>query len=286
MDYVLSAPEQITDAVAYHGEGPVWSPEWGGLRFVDMLAGDLLTVREDGSVDRLPTGSKVAAFVRPRSSGGYVVGTERGLALADRADDEPTPWLELWEDPNLRMNEGGCDAFGNLYAGNMAYDRTPGVASLFRITPAGDVSTAVPSVTTSNGFDISPDGSLAYYNDTSAGGTEIFDVTESGLANRRRLATVATDERPDGLTVDAEGNIWVALNRVGKVRLYAPDGTELVTVDLPVQKVTARTLGGPDGTDLLVTSSRENMDDPEPAAGAVFRLRVSVPGRPIPAFAG
>jgi sugar lactone lactonase YvrE len=245
MDYVLSAPEQITDAVAYHGEGPVWSPEWGGLRFVDMLAGDLLTVREDGSVDRLPTGSKVAAFVRPRSSGGYVVGTERGLALADRADDEPTPWLELWEDPNLRMNEGGCDAFGNLYAGNMAYDRTPGVASLFRITPAGDVSTAVPSVTTSNGFDISPDGSLAYYNDTSAGGTEIFDVTESGLANRRRL-----------------------------------------TVDLPVQKVTACTLGGPDGTDLLVTSSRENMDDPEPAAGAVFRLRVSVPGRPIPAFAG
>lgn len=74
----MSALEQVTDPIAYHAEGPVWSPSWGGLRFVDMLAGDLLTVRDDG-VHRLHVGS-VAAFVRPRTRGGYVVGLERGLA--------------------------------------------------------------------------------------------------------------------------------------------------------------------------------------------------------------
>ncbi|MDK6630542.1 SMP-30/gluconolactonase/LRE family protein, partial [Actinotignum timonense] len=81
--------EQITDAVAFHAEGPVWSESWGGLRFVDMLAGDLLTLRSDGGVDRLATGSKIAAFVRPRTGGGYVVATERGLALADTATAAP-----------------------------------------------------------------------------------------------------------------------------------------------------------------------------------------------------
>ncbi|MGC5627492.1 SMP-30/gluconolactonase/LRE family protein [Georgenia sp. Z1344] len=286
MTHVHSAPEQVTDAVAYHGEGPVWSASWGGLRFVDMLAGDLLTVRDDGGVDRLPTGSAVAAFVRPRADGGYVVGTERGLATSDEPDAVPSPWLTLWRHEGLRMNEGGCDAAGNLYAGNMAYDRSPEVASLYRITPGGDVTTAVERVTTSNGFDVSPDGSLAYYNDTSAGGTDVFDVTDVGLRNRRRFATVASDERPDGLTVDSAGNVWVALNRVGKVRLYSPEGAELATVDLPVRLVTACTLGGEDGRDLFVTTSKEKLDDPEPEAGAVFRIRVEVPGRPVRTFGG
>ncbi|MGO1509174.1 MAG: SMP-30/gluconolactonase/LRE family protein [Actinomycetaceae bacterium] len=286
MTHVHSAPEQITDAVAYHGEGPVWSRSWGGLRFVDMLAGDLLTVRPDGGVDRLDVGSPVAAFVRPRADGGYVVGTERGLALADEADAEPNPWLRLWNHEGLRMNEGGCDAAGNLYAGNMAYDRSPEVASLYRVTPGGDVTTAVEHVTTSNGFDVSPDGSRAYYNDTHAGGTDVFDVTSSGLRNRRRFASVSPDERPDGLTVDSAGNVWVALNRVGKVRLLSPEGEELVTVDLPVRLVTACTLGGEDGRDLFVTTSRENLEDPEPEAGSVFRIRVEVPGREVRPFRG
>ena len=66
-------PEKITDSVAFHGEGPVWHESWGGLRWVDMLAGDLLTLTSSGEIIRTPTGSKIAAFVRPRADGGYVV---------------------------------------------------------------------------------------------------------------------------------------------------------------------------------------------------------------------
>ncbi|MHB1064795.1 MAG: SMP-30/gluconolactonase/LRE family protein [Georgenia sp.] len=280
----MTTPEQITDPLCYHGEGPVWSESWGGLRWVDMLAGDLLTLRADGAVDRLHVGA-VAAFVRPRTRGGYVVGLERGLGLADGPDEVPTPLPELWSDPNLRLNEGGCDPVGNLYAGSMAYDRTPGAAQLRRITPDGAVSVVLPAVTTSNGIDFSPDGARAYYNDTHTGGTDVFDVVDGELTNRRQFHS-ADDGRADGLNVDSVGNVWVALNRVGRVRLYSPAAEILTEIALPARLTTACTLGGADGRDLFVTTSREKLEDPEPEAGAVFHIRVDVPGRPVLPYGG
>ncbi|MBO1750512.1 SMP-30/gluconolactonase/LRE family protein [Actinotalea sp. BY-33] len=279
----MSTVEQVTDAVTYHGEGPVWSPTWGGLRWVDMLAGDLLTLR-GGRVDRLHVGS-VAAFVRPRRRGGYVVGLERGLGLADGPDDVPAPWLELWEEDSVRMNEGGCDPAGDLYAGSMPYDGTPGGASLYRITPDGQVTTVLPDVTISNGIDFSPDGSRAYYNDTPTGGTDVFDVVDGALTGRRVFHAGETGH-PDGLTVDSAGNVWVALNGAGLVRCYSPAGEVIAEVGFPARLTTACTLGGEDLRDLYVTTSRENLEDPEPEAGALFRVRVDVPGRPVLPFGG
>jgi sugar lactone lactonase YvrE len=280
----MSSPEQITDPLCYHGEGPVWSETWGGLRWVDMLAGDLLTLRPGGSVDRLHVGD-VAAFVRPRASGGYVVGLERGLGVAEGPDDVPTPLPEMWSDTGIRMNEGGCDPAGNLYAGSMPYDKTPGAASLYRVAPDGTASVALPEVTTSNGIDFSPDGTRAYYNDTQTGGTDVFDVVDGELTGRR-LFHHGDGGRPDGLTVDSAGNVWVAMNRVGKVRCYSPDAEILTEVDLPLRLVTACTLGGPDLRDLFITTSREKLADPEPEAGAVFRMRVDVPGKPVLPYGG
>jgi sugar lactone lactonase YvrE len=276
--------EQLTEPLAYHAEGPVWSDTWGGLRWVDMLAGDLLTLHADGNVERLHVGT-VAAFVRPRIGGGYVVGVERGIALADAPDEAPEPLPELWSDTGIRMNEGGCDPAGNLYAGSMAYDRTAGAASLFRISPDGHVDMVLPQVTISNGIDFSPDGARAYYNDTRTGGTDVFDVVGGELTNRRALHR-HENEHPDGLTVDSAGNIWTALNRHGKVRCYSPAGIILTEIDLPVRLVTACTLGGENGKDLFVTTSRENLEDPEPVAGAVFKVRVDVPGKPVLPYSG
>ena len=282
----MSALEQVTDPIAYHAEGPVWSSSCGGLRFVDMLAGDLLTVRDDG-VHRLHVGS-VAAFVRPRTRGGYVVGLERGLGLADAADDVPRPLPELWSDPGIRMNDGGADPWGNLYAGSMAYDAGAGRASLYRVTPHGDVTVVLPEVTISNGIDFSPDGTLAYYTDTPTGRIDVFDAASVALRDRRRFVTVEEAAgRPDGLCVDSAGNVWIALNGGGRVRCYAPDGALLHEVGLPARLVTACTLGGADLRDLYVTTSREGLGaDAEREAGAVFRVRVDVPGRPILPFGG
>ncbi len=280
----MGRAEPITAPLAFHGEGPCWSPVWGGLRWVDMLAGDLLTLRHDGTVDRLHVGD-VAAFVRPRTGGGYVVGVERGIALADGPDDVPVPRPELWSDPGIRMNEGGCDAAGNLFAGSMADDQTPGAASLYRITPAGEVTVALSGVTVSNGIDFSPDGSRAYYDDSATGRTDELRVQGAELSDRRPFHD-GGGGRPDGLCVDSAGNVWVALNGAGTVRCYAPDATVLEQITLPVRQPTACTLGGPDGRDLFITTSREGLDDPEPDAGAVFRARVDVPGRPVLAYGG
>ncbi|AHU90190.1 SMP-30/gluconolactonase/LRE family protein [Trueperella pyogenes] len=276
--------EQITAPVAYHGEGPCWSTAWGGLRWVDMLAGDLLTLL-DGSIHRLHTGSPIAAFVRPRAGGGFVVGLERGIGLADEPFGAVRPLPPLWDDADLRMNEGGTDPWGNLYAGSMSYSRIPKAGALYKISPDLTPSVVLPSVTTSNGIDFSPDATRAYYNDTARRATDVFDVVEGELTNRREFHE-AHGTSPDGLNVDAEGNVWVALNKVGKVRLYSPAAEILGEWELPVRLVTAVTLGGPDGRDVFVTTSRENLADPEPAAGAVFRGRAQVPGKPVTPFAG
>src|SRR4051794_13036755 len=111
--------EQLTDPVAHHGEGPVWSSLWGGLRWVDMLAGDVLSLESGGRVGRRHVG-RIPAAGRPRQGGGAVIGVERGFAL-EEPDGTLTTLSELWTDPGLRMNEGGCDPDGRFYCGSMAY---------------------------------------------------------------------------------------------------------------------------------------------------------------------
>jgi sugar lactone lactonase YvrE len=276
--------EQVTDAVAYHGEGPVWSERWGGLRWVDMLAGDVLSLAADGSVERRHVASVVAAL-RPRREGGAVLGIERGFALED-AGDRITRLSELWADEQVRMNEGACDPDGRFYCGSMAYDKQPGAGTLYRLDPDRSVHVMLENVTVSNGLDWSPDGSLAYYNDTDTGRVDVFDYeSDAGLSGRRPF--VETGARPDGLAVDAEGGVWVALSNASAVRRYTADGALDEVVELPVTKVTACTFGGPRLDQLFITTSREGLDTGvEPAAGSLFRAVPGVIGLPVREFAG
>ena len=277
--------EQITDPVAYHGEGPVWSDRWGGLRWVDMLAGDVLALAADGSVERRHVGS-VCAAIRPRRQGGSVLGLERGFAL-EEIDGTLTILDELWNDDNVRMNEGACDPDGRFYCGSMAYDKRPGAGALYRLDADRSVRVVVAGLTISNGLDWSPDGTLAYYNDTDTFRVDAFDYDrDAGLTGRRPFAETGT-ARPDGLTVDAEGGVWVALSNGGAVRRYTPDGVLDEVVELPVTKVTACTFGGAKLDELFITTSREGLaPGDEPLAGALFRAAVGLQGLPVREFAG
>jgi sugar lactone lactonase YvrE len=278
--------EQVTDPVAYHGEGPVWHPGWGGLRFVDMLAGDVLTLKVDGSVERRHVGS-VAAAVRPRRGGGAVIGVERGFAL-EHPDGSVTALPPLWSDPGVRMNEGGCDPDGRFYCGSMAYDQSAGAASLYRLDPDGSVAVVLGEVTVSNGLEWSPDGSLAYYNDTATLTISVFDYDAAeGLTNRRTFAELPDGGRPDGLTVDADGGVWTAVSNGGAVYRYRPDGVLEEKVEVPARKVTACTFGGEHLDQLFITTSQENVDTrADPLAGALFRAEAGVSGMPVRAYAG
>jgi sugar lactone lactonase YvrE len=171
----------------------------------------------------------------------------------------------------------------------MAYDRTPGAGALYRLDPDGSTSVVLEHVTISNGLEWSPDGTRAYYNDTPTYRVDVFDYDgEAGLVNRRPFVRVEhEDGRPDGLTVDAEGGVWVALNHSGTVRRYTTDGVLDAVVEVQPHQVTACTFGGERLDELYMTTSRENLPpDAEPLAGSLFRAVVGVRGQPVREFAG
>jgi sugar lactone lactonase YvrE len=275
--------QPVTEPVADHGEGPVWWPGWGGLRWVDMLAGDVLCLRASGDVGRVHVGT-VAAVVRPRVAGGMVAAVERGVVLLDAEDRLEHVYPELWSEPGVRMNEGACDPDGRFYAGSMADDSGPGRGRLYRIDPDGTTTVLLDAVTVSNGLAWSPDGGTVYYNDTPTGRVDRFDYTGGELVGRRPFATVPS---PDGLCVDAEGHVWVALWGGRAVVRLDPSGREVGRVEVPASQVTACTFGGADLDQLFVTTSRHGVDRAaEPLAGSLFRADVGVRGLPTLPFAG
>ena len=279
--------DQVTGPLAGHGEGPVWCPRWPGLRWVDMLAGDVLTLGPGGEVQRQHVGS-VAAALRPREAGGAVLALERGFALADDSLQEVRPLPELWSGADVRMNEGACGPDGAFYCGSMAYDERTGAGTVYRLTPHGRVEVVLNEVSISNGLMWTEDGSRAYYADTPTQRVDVFDFEAGELVGRRPFAHIdPADGSPDGLTVDAEGGVWVALWGGGAVRHYAPDGSLAEIVEVPAPKVTACTFGGEDLDRLFITTSQVGTDLREhPGAGAVFATSPGVRGLPVRTYAG
>lgn len=281
--------ERITDVLAYHGEGPVWWPATGRMRFVDMLAGAVIELEEslDGAHRRLSVPSKVASVIRPRVGGGAVVATERGIAVGREEDlSDLTEAVQLFTDPTIRTNEGNCDPDGRFWVGTMSYERTPGVAEVFRWDGSSEPLRAWGEATTANGLGFSPDGARGYWIDTSAGEVTLFDYdAEAGLSGRRTFAAIDPEVgRPDGLTVDAEGGVWVALHRGSAVHRYDADGALTEVVEVGVSKVTSCAFGGPDLDTLFITTSRENLPEGvEPASGSIYAIAPGVRGlEPLP----
>jgi sugar lactone lactonase YvrE len=266
--------EPLGPPCTFHGEGPFWDAAAGNLLVVDMLAGAVVRLDGTGGSRRYDVGT-VAAVVRARAGGGYVLALERGFAMAD-TDLTVVEEVGVFDDPAVRMNDGGCDPQGRFYCGTMAYDMTPGAGRLYRLETDRTVSTALEGVTISNGLQWSADSSLAYYNDTPTGRVDVFDFDgdTGAFSHRRPFAVVPEDAgKPDGMALDAEGGVWVALWEGGRVHRYDPDGRLSEVVELPASRTTACTFGGPDGRTLYVTTSREGVPDgAEPLAGAVFAV--------------
>jgi sugar lactone lactonase YvrE len=282
---VTDTAEALTGPVAFHGEGPVWLGA-AGLYWVDMFAGDVLNLAVDGSIGRRHVGA-IAAVVRPRAGGGVVIAGERSFLLDD-GDGSLRSTPELFGE-GVRLNEGGCDPAGNFYCGSMSYRQTPGAGSMYRLDPLGNTTTVFGDLTISNGLEWSPDGSLAYYVDTPTRRVDVFDWdVEHGLRYRRPLIEMPEGVgNPDGLTVDSEGSLWVAMYGGGSVRRYQADGILDGVVEVPATNVTACTFGGPGLDELFITTSRENLADGEqPLAGSVFHFRPGVDGRPVRPYAG
>jgi len=290
MTRVLEA-EVAVPAQCQLGEGPVWDADRGLLWWVDILAGHVHSIDPStGARTWFDAGDAVGAVGLTRTDG-LVLALADGFALADADGQDLTrvPGFSI-DRTALRFNDGKPDPWGNFIAGTMAWNESgnpPG--SLYRLSPDGAVSEVFGDVGLSNGLDWTDDRRLFYYSDTTIGRVDVFDCDPGtgALSGRRPFVDAA---QPDGLTLDAEGCLWLAVWGSGEVRRYSPDGRLDTVVRLPAWQVTSAAFGGPDLATLYITCAWEGLTPAEraeqPHAGDIFACTPGVPGRPPFLFAG
>ncbi|ROQ59974.1 sugar lactone lactonase YvrE [Streptomyces sp. 840.1] len=267
------------------GEGPTWDPATGRLIWVDILGARIHTYEPaTGRRTVMATEQHVGA-AKPRAGGGLVVNLRDGIGLYDA--DGAFRWLVHDAEPGRRGNDAAVAPDGALWAGTMRYDESETGGSLTRVAPDGTTTRILPLVACSNGTGWSPDGRLMYYIDTATRRIDVFDVDGEQVGGRRPFATVEEGAGyPDGLTVDAEGAVWVALWDGAALRRYTADGVLERVVELPVRRPTSCAFGGPGLRDLYISTARGGLEAPHPLAGSLLVLPDAGRGTAGTPFAG
>ncbi|MGI9147520.1 MAG: SMP-30/gluconolactonase/LRE family protein [Chloroflexota bacterium] len=290
------AVELILDAHARVGEGPVWDDSSGTLVWVDIMSHAVHRFDPATGQNRtIDVGQPVGAAALRRDGDGLVLALRDGFGMLDEGSDQVHMVAAVEADvPTNRMNDGKCDPKGRFWAGTMAFEpsRDAPNGALYRLDPDLKVSRMLGGVILSNGLGWSPDGRRMYYIDSMTQGMDVFDFDprDGSISNRQRLITIAPGEGlPDGMTVDAEGGLWMALHGTGSIRRYTPDGRIDRVVRVPPSMVTCCAFGGPDLTDLYITTMSLGLSErdrhAQPLAGALFRCRPGVRGLPANRFA-
>ncbi|MFJ3652198.1 SMP-30/gluconolactonase/LRE family protein [Streptomyces nigra] len=282
----MSAPYEVAvRAEAQLGEGPTWDPANGRLLWIDILGSRLHTYDPVSGRRSVRTVFQHIGAVKPRAGGGLALNLRDGVGLLD--PDGGFRWLRHEPVPGRRANDAAVAPDGSLWAGTMRYDEAPGGGTLTRLTGEGTAQVVLDDVAVSNGTGWSPDGGLMYYIDSPTRRVDVFDHEDGRVTNRRPFADIEEGAGfPDGLTVDAEGAVWVALWDGSAVRRYTPDGVLDRVITFPVPRVTACAFGGPGLTDLYVTTARVGLDSPPPLAGSLFVVPDAGRGAVQPAFDG
>ena len=276
-------------AQALLGEGPRWDARSRRLLWVD-IEGRALHVFDpaSGHARDLPLGSRVGSAA-PMDSGGVLVAVADRLAVVDLDDGSTRTLVEIPHGKGMRLNDGACDPAGRFWVGSMALDETPGAAALYRFSHGSGLDRVLDGVTLSNGLGWSRDGTTMYYVDSPTYRIDAFDVDVAAgeISGRRQWVAIEPGAGiPDGLAVDDEGGVWLALWGGGAVRRYAPDGALDLVLEVPTDNVTACCFGGDDGRSLYVTTASVDLDEEQPLAGSVFVAEVDVSGPAAQPFAG
>ncbi|MFE0672433.1 SMP-30/gluconolactonase/LRE family protein [Streptomyces sp. NPDC058867] len=280
-----TAYEVAVRAEATLGEGPTWDAATGRLLWIDILGARIHSYDPASGRRTVRTTEQHIGAVKPRAGGGLVLNLRDGVALLD--PDDTFSWLHREPVPGRRANDAAVAPDGSLWAGTMRYDEAPGGGTLSRITGDGSVEVVLDDVAVSNGTGWSPDGRLMYYIDSPTRRVDVLDFADGRATGRRPFVGIEDGAGfPDGLTVDADGCVWVALWDGAAVRRYTPDGRLDREIPLPTHRVTACAFGGPDLTDLYVTTARVGLNTPHPVAGSLLVVPGAGQGVPQRPFAG
>jgi sugar lactone lactonase YvrE/DNA-binding IclR family transcriptional regulator len=277
------------------GEGPSWSPRDSALYWVDILAPAVHRFDPSTGVDQeVKLGAMVSAVI-PRATGGLLVATPTGLMTLDMQSKALSFFCHPEADrPGNRYNDGKCDRMGRLWIGTLDIGVAANRGSLFRVDADGSWKKMDTGFTVANGLGWSPDNSVMYFTDTPRRTIYAydFDLLTGTITNRRPFITLdVSDGTPDGLTVDEEGCLWVAVWDAWRVSRYSPQGEELLRIRMPVPRPTSCCFGGPNLDTLYITSAAVRLNEQAlaaaPMSGALFSVRVpGVRGLPDTSFAG
>ncbi|SFM18736.1 SMP-30/gluconolactonase/LRE family protein [Variovorax sp. OV329] len=280
---------RIGDTKDLLGESPCWDAASGALCWIDSLAGSLRRlVPSTGELEQhslpAPIGSMALC-----EDGSVVVALKTRFARYRWATRELQTLAGIGiEHPDVRLNDGKCDPFGNFVAGTMHINRQPGDAilgGLYRLRPDGSVEQIAPGFGLANGPCFSADGRTLYVADSAIRTIYAYDYAAQGPLGPPRVfvQTESFGSGPDGAAVDAEGHVWTVLTRTGQLARFKPDGTLERLVQLPATHPTSLCFGGPGLSSLYVTSiSRStHLEGRLPQDGGLFELR----GLPAPGLA-
>ena len=288
--------ELVVDARAATGEGPVWHAGQRRLWWVDIAEKGALHVHDPlGESDRVYCLGLTPTAVGPRRAGGMVLATADGFADFDPATGRVLPIVDVEpNNPNTRMNDGKCDSRGRFWAGTMSKNHQPGDAALYCLDVNRTVRQMRSGVTTSNGLGWSPDDTVMYHIDTFTKTVSAFDFdAERGtIANGRTIISFADQPgKPDGMTVDVEGMLWIAHWNGGRVSRWNPGaGEKLGEILVPAPRTSSCAFGGLNLDRLYVTTARFGLTEEQlreyPHSGGLFVVEPGVGGLPANFFGG
>jgi sugar lactone lactonase YvrE len=284
---LVTQVQTVLDARAELAEGPCWLADRERLLWVDITAGRVHLLDPATGHDRFVEVGQAVGAVVPATDGRVIVATRDGFAMLDLDGGGLEPIADVERDmPGNRMNDGKCDRAGRLWAGTMALDLRPGAGSLYRLDAGRRVERMVADVTISNGLGWSPDDRLMYYIDTPEHRVDVldFDLATGAIANRRPFAAIDGPGAPDGMAVDTDGGLWVAVWGGSRVLHLLPDGTPAGELVLPASQVSSCCFGGADLRDLYITTAWQGLSPErraaEPLAGGLFHCRPGATGQP------
>jgi sugar lactone lactonase YvrE len=284
--------ELVAGPFADFGEGPLWDDRDGAVWWTDIPGSVVHRFDPRSGADEAIPVELTVGTIAPRASGGLVVAARDGFGVLDRSGHIDLLAPVNADDPAMRMNDGKCDRAGRFYAASMAFAATPDAGALLRLDPDLSVHELEDKVTIGNGLAWSADDKTFYYVDTMKNGIDAYDVDpDTGdLSNKRRIVDIdPTDGLPDGMCIDDQGTLWVALWQGSAVRRYSPDGELIGVVNVPVSNVTCTAFVGEGYDELYITTAAPKHADSqsnEPLGGALFRIRPGVTGPPPNPFRG
>lgn len=266
------------------GEGPLWLPDWQMLIWFDILNKQMLG-RRDGKTQTWQFDSHHSAAGRINADN-LILASEDALWRFNLVTQTRTHLCPLEADnPVTRSNDGRADPWGGFWIGTMGHNAERAAGAIYRYYK-GELRQLVSGVSISNAICFAPDRSCAYYTDTPT--RRIMRVPlDPDTGWPAGDATVFADLRPadlnpDGAVTDAKGNLWIACWGAGCVISLNPQGSERKRLPLPATQPTCPAFGGPDLTDLLVTSAQHGLDTPDANQGATFILPDIAQGLPEP----